>query len=321
MDFSSSKIYNITKKSDINYLIGNIDKSVNIGKYNRYIHPYVDLDNNNKPKRLIERIDRDAKHLNRVLYNHLRSVDTPDWHFSKRGKSYIDNALYHVDNDYVLTLDLSKFFPNTSREMVYQFFLKSMNMPSDVAGYVANMCCVDLDLCSYKSDYDREMVEQFMVENSIRQRNHLISGASTSSILSFLVHYDMFNEIKHMLKKHEKMSVYVDDITISSNTPIKKSIVTSISEIVYKYGHRLSKGKTKFYGKDEYKKATGVIITPNNKSAIPNSKRHDIIQTFGLYKESEYTDNMLRERLKGLLLYARSIEKNAFPRIYQIVNN
>ncbi|MCF8019017.1 MAG: reverse transcriptase family protein [Vallitaleaceae bacterium] len=319
MNYKECSIYKITKKSDVNYLLDNADKATNINKYHQYITTYVVLDPNGKPKRLIECIEEKYRHTNKVLFNLLKSIETPEWHFSKKAVSYLDNAFYHLDNRYMLTLDIKKFFPNTSQDSVYRFFLNKFELTPDIASYLAKLCTVNIDLCKYDSVEMKNNVNTYMEIKKIRQRNHLITGASTSCLLSFLVHQEMFEEIRGLLKKHEKMSVYVDDITISSNCPIDKKLVKQISAILYRYGHRLSKNKTKYYTKDSYKRTTGVILTPSKQARIPNSKRNEIFSLFGIYKETGYTCEKTKDRLRGLLNYARSIEPNAFPRIYEAV--
>lgn len=319
MNYQACELYGITRKKQINYLLCNNIGDIYISNFNQYVEPYIEKKSDGSPGRLIEKLTYRASMVNKELYKKLNVIDTPEYHFSSTGSSYIDNALYHACNDYILTIDMSKFFPNTSREIVFRFFQDKLKLKPDIASYLTNICAVDIERCNYKNTSTYNDVKNFIELKKIRQTNHLISGASTSCLLSYLVHFEMFTEIKHLLKSHEKMSIYVDDITISSNCPIQDNIVNKIERIVYKYGHRLSKTKTHEFKGNDYKKITGIIITPSGKAVIPNNKHHEILQKFGEFKESGYTNNELRLSLKGLVNYAREINPNAFPRIYQAV--
>lgn len=73
--------------------------------------------------------------------------------------------------------------------------------------------------------------------------------------------------------------------------------------------------------KNDYKKTTGVILTPSSEAKVPNNKRKEIINLLGAYKESGYTDEVIEKRLRGLIYYARSIEPNVYPRIYELVKH
>lgn len=319
MNYSNCILYKLRRKKDIKYLLNYSNNPLEFGSFNQYFNPYIEYRRDSSPKRLIEMLLPEANKSNKLLHKKLSVINTPNWHFSKKGSSYIDNALYHIDNDYMLTLDLSKFFPNTHREKVYQFFYNKLETSSDVADILTNMTTVDLTRCNYKDDTHKAEIFSYIDTKKIKSTNHLISGASTSCLLSFLVHQDMFLQINDLLDNGQKLSVYVDDITISSKQPIPKSLLYEIKSIIERYGHRLSNNKTQFFLKNDYKKATGVILSPNNEAKVPNDKRKEIINLLGSYKESGYTDKVIEKRLRGLVFYARSIESNIFPRIYELV--
>ena len=57
-----------------------------------------------------------------------------------------------------------------------------------------------------------------------------------------------------------KYSRYADDMTFSSNLKIDSKIVTKISEIVRQHGFELNHNKTRFFGKGDQIKVTGLVI-------------------------------------------------------------
>ena len=76
------------------------------------------------------------------------------------------------------------------------------------------------------------------------------------------------------------MTVYVDDITFSSENRISKRFREQIFAIVRKYGYQISRSKVKKYTKSYPKLVTGVIIDSTGKPAIKNSMHEKIIHEF-----------------------------------------
>lgn len=175
----------------------------------------------------------------------------------------------------MLKLDMSKFFPNTHRNSIYEFFKNKLKMSSDVA-----LICTDIVTVNY--DKENVIIEDgvydFLRLKRIKNTNHLPSGTPTSQILSYLANIDMFGEIIEYTTRHKlQCTIYVDDITVSSITRhISKKEESEIKNIIRKHKHNLSKGKTIRYGANEYKKVTGFVIAPNNKLVIPNKIKSKI---------------------------------------------
>ena len=58
---------------------------------------------------------------------------------------------------------------------------------------------------------------QFLASKNVKSYNHLISGAPTSQILSYLANHKMFDEMQAISDENNViMTVYVDDVTFSS---------------------------------------------------------------------------------------------------------
>ena len=71
--------------------------------------------------------------------------------------------------------------------------------------------------------------------------NHLPSGTSTSQILAYLANIDMYNEIiKYTNSQNILCSIYVDDITLSSQKTIYKKQIERIRNIITKNQHKLN---------------------------------------------------------------------------------
>lgn len=90
-----------------------------------------------------------------------------------RGNKYI-NAQAHAGQHAYVTTDISSFFTNSKTCYVRKFFRNKLNITREALNMLVQMCT----------------------------RGHIPTGAPTSSILAFLSHKDLFDEIaEYMLKR------------------------------------------------------------------------------------------------------------------------
>ena len=263
MDYKNCELYKVKRKRDL-FVLLHIDENKLIEELYKYRVCIKDK------KRLLEKPSEELKKIQRNILNKLYQLNFPEYVFSGiRGRSAFGNAIYHINCKYMLKLDMSKFFPNTHRNSIYEFFKNKLKMSSDVA-----LICTDIVTVNY--DRENVIIEdgvyEFLRLKRIKNTNHLPSGTPTSQILSYLANIDMFDAIIEYTTGHKlQCTIYVDDITVSSMTRhISKKEESEIKNIIRKHKQNLSKGKTIRYGANEYKKVTGFVIAPNNKLVIPN---------------------------------------------------
>lgn len=277
------------------------------------IHPYID--GTVKP-RLIEVPSSELKAIQKRIKNGLIKCNFPEYVYSGiKGKSYVDNAKNHSGIKYLYKIDISAFFPNTSREKVYLFFRNGLKISPDVAEILTNFCTSNLA----RKFPNKTAVDMFIKTKNIRYMNHLCTGASPSPLLSYLVNQNMFNEMLDICRKNVvKMTVYVDDAVFSSEKPIEDWFRKQILAIVMKYGYNISKKKIKYYLPSEVKKVTGVIIKPNGTLDVPNKLRLKIKKHFDAIAEEEENDI---NRLYGCIVAAKQINKSIYPSICEYVKD
>lgn len=267
--------------------------------------------------RLIEPPRSELKVIQKTLKKLLGKIVVPENVFSGiKGRSYADNAFMHVGykTRNLFKIDLTAFFPSISRECVYQFFYSDLCCSPDVARILTDLTTIDLEKSNV---HNIESIYQFLNIKKVSCTNHLISGAPTSQILSYLVNHSMFDELQKLADKNNIiMSVYVDDVTFSSEHWISHKFKEKVFTIIRKYGYQLSVSKVKTYTKLYPKLVTGVVIGPTGKPVIKNAIREKIIKehTFLLKHPEDYSS---RQRLRGLLTAARQVEPYAFPNIYK----
>ncbi len=175
----------------------------------------------------------------------LSRIQSPDYcHGATTGRSYRSNAQAHVGAQAVATFDLKDFFPSTSSKQVFRFFHKYLQCSPDVAGLLT-------DLCTYK--------------------RALPTGAPSSPILAYWANRGLFETLEQRGNALQlKLSVYVDDITLSGNA-IPRSLTEQVAGIVRSHGHTLSAHKTKIFGPGRPKHVTGIVIS-GGALRVPHSR-------------------------------------------------
>ncbi len=307
MDFSKCPFYGLKRKRDLNVIIK--VKTKNRNAFNLQYKPYIEK----IPKRrLIEAPKEGIKTIQKRIKKQFDLIEFPNNVFSGiKGRSYIDNAYYHIESNYFLKMDLSKFFPNTCREKIYNFYHNKLKVSSDIASILTDLSSVDI------TNIMSTEVKNFIAEKGIRYTNHLPSGSPISSILSYLANVDMFDELNRLAKNNNCIvSFYVDDIIFSSKHKIPNTLVQKAKRIIIKYGQIVNEDKTKTYMTNDYKKITGCVIK-NHELFIPNKTRYKIAK---LLKQECYTQNEINSIL-GLINNAHLFDRSKYNDLQQKIKN
>lgn len=219
----------------------------------------------------------------------LRNIERPEWLISgERGKSYVDNARYHQNDDYCLTVDIRKFYDYCQREYAYRFFTDKLLCSSDVAQILS-------DLCTYNGG--------------------IKTGAPTSQIIAYYSYEDMFEEIHSLAVKYDiEFSLYVDDMTFSSTYNFShKKFIYEIRGILHHYGHDVKLSKIKYFSKHNPKYITGAVIETDHKISVPNAlKRKIILTNKRMMVSSDESKIALAKTLLGYITAAHQIEPTLF---------
>lgn len=235
----------------------------------------------------------DLKDIQKQICKLFKRIIIPEWVMSGRKScSYITNAEVHLEHRFVKTMDISKFYDSAQRSRIYKMFSQTFKMASDIAWIMT-------ELVTY---------------NRI-----LPTGSPSSQLVIYWTYYDMFREINDLSEKYNcYFSLYVDDMTFSSDFPIKTTLRDEISEILKKNGLLAKNQKDHYYQANDFKVVTGVGIK-QGKKVVLNSKRKQIIE---LYAKCKKSNNIYEiEKLNGTLCSLRQIEPNIFPEIYGYVCN
>lgn len=235
---------------------------------------------------------RKLKQVQRRIKNLLSRISFPNWVFSgRKGVCHVDNGKHHEHSVYFIQSDLHAFYDSCSRERVYRLFKDRFKCSSDVSALLSDLTTLTLQ--------DGSTV--------------IPTGSPCAQLVAFFAYQDMFNELHNLARNHGcKFSLYVDDLTFSAKMPFSNPAVfkKKLLQIVKRYGHSLSLSKTAYRGADETKIVTGVAITKEGVSAIPNKLRYKIVQGTA---QSCAGDTSTALSTLGRISSARMIEPSSFP--------
>lgn len=216
--------------------------------------------------------------------NFLSRIELPDYVYSQKGRSYADNAKQHTGNFPLGKTDISKFYPSTTRQMVWRMFTNEFKCANDVADILADICCY--------------------------QQKHLPTGSSLSGRVAFFAARPMFDAASNIANESgSRMTVYVDDLTLSGPL-VTKRLLVKVRQVVRRHGLRTKNAKTKTFPAEAPKTVTGAIIVGDN-VCLPNSRHKKIWEARRSIREASESDReKLVRSLRGRLQEANQIYKH-----------
>ena len=221
------------------------------------------------------------KDLKEILFE---KFDCPEYNKCWLGGNNYINAQSHVGQHAYATTDISNFFTNSRARYVRKIFKNKLNISGEALELLVQMCTY---------------------------RGHIPTGAPTSSILAFLAHKDLFDEIaEYMNKRDITFTLYVDDITLSAKHRITGDEIKFIKSVLKRHKLEIKPEKTKFYS---FKKAmiTGFYLAQGGKISVPDSVGYKVVS---LLREKPLEDMSKKElrSLIGLINYCQTADKRSF---------
>jgi RNA-directed DNA polymerase len=196
----------------------------------------------------------------RILTRLLDKVTVPQYiHAFEKNKSVPAMAQVHVNKQAVISLDLKDFFPSIDQVMLYHLF-QGLGMGASAARTMS-------ELCTFKA-----FVPQ---------------GALTSPKVSNLIAATTFGPPveKYCLDRGLTLSIYADDITISSDVELvtgdgegspycAKTIIEDIGNIVREFGFSINRQKTKVMKRSHRQYVCGAVV--NTKVNLQRRQRNKL---------------------------------------------
>jgi len=166
----------------------------------------------------------------------------------RKGYSIVDNAKKHVEKEIVVNIDIANFFPNTSKDLVWQVI--NTNLKNR---FSKNCIRLISELCCYKAG--------------------LPMGAPSSPAISNLVLKPCDIAISKVSKRlNIEYTRYADDLTFSGNGG-SINILPFVKEVLDQKGYQLDSKKTNIFRKGRRQCVTGLVVNKQISIARPIRKR------------------------------------------------
>ncbi len=234
--------------------------------------------NKNGKDRRLEKPNQTLKMILGKILVELQKIEPPEYcQCGFKGQNNIKNAQKHLNQREIITLDVHACFQNSKDIYVRKFFEDKLNITGEALEIM-------LQLTTY--------------------RGHLPTGASTSPILLFLSHQDLFDKIYNRMKQQGiTMTLYMDDITLSAKQHISGKAVKYIKNMLAEHEFRLNPDKIRRFGRN-IGFVTGVVLKPGGKLDLPFKKNYEVIE---ILKSKEIKKMSLKElqQLLGKINYVQ----------------
>lgn len=207
----------------------------------------------------------------------LSRVEKPDYLMSGvRGRSHVDNAKRHAGKKAVAKIDIKKFYPSTTHEIVKRGFKKVFRCSDDIAETLASLSTV---------------------------KGYVPTGSPLSQNLAFMVNLHTFDHINIYAKSRGlTFTLYVDDLTFSGKV-IPKNLLAYVKNHLKK-NNGYACHKIKNYNQDTEKVITGVVLDGASLK-VKKNQRHKIARLRSMV--SYYCDPVRKDEVRTVQFFQRLI--------------
>lgn len=204
----------------------------------------------------------------------------------ERGCSVVGNAQRHVGARHLLAMDIRRFFPSITGEMV-------LGCINRLVGGAIELSSEDLNLLCKATTF----------------RGGLVMGSPAAPFLANRVMEPVDERIADEIAKPLGLSYsrYSDDLFFSSRSRIGDEVCEAVSELLFEYGFSLNDAKTRFLGPGSNRCIAGVCVGEGGISLGQRRKRELKRRLYRFAMCGDPTDAEAREVL-GFVAFCKSIE-------------
>lgn len=223
--------------------------------------------------------------LKRIDQRLLREIVFPGAFYSIGGKGQVPAAINHNRRDFLLKVDIKKFFYSIRARKVKQIFSDLLGCPTAVADMLTRLTTFD---------------------------DIVPPGFPTSPRLAALAFLPTERGLSRLCAVYKlNLSIYADDLSISANWDFATQLEPKIKSLIKKGGFKIKTEKTTYRTANQSKEIVGIKI--GTKANVPDrvvSEAKKIIRKFqkGAFVSlpiQDQLDNL--ERLRGLVNYINQI--------------
>nr|WP_286674689.1 reverse transcriptase family protein [Clostridium sp. VAP51] len=239
----------------------------------------------------------------------------------RKGMSIKQNAEIHLNQPYILKLDLLDFFPSINEYRVYNAF-KKMGYHTNLSVYLAKLVTVDVGKV-YTHDFESSP--------RIIGVGVLPQGSPTSPYLANIIASKLDERLSKLSKKlNICYSRYADDITFSGELD-KFPSLKLLNKIIEECGFKINYKKVSLQNKKQGQIITGLSLS--NGVKIPKKykketskhlyycKKYGVFGHLAYMKKNKNIDyNGFREWLLGRIYYINSVEPDVAKKMLEDFN-
>ena len=267
----------------------------------KYYRPYDEKQVKKNGKVKIRHIDNPLRKLKfiqkrilkRVLSEHMKQLPH-GMVGGVPGKSIIDNAKPHINQEMVVTIDLKNCFPNTKASNIFLVW-------RDIVGYGTRQANLLTQLTTF--------------------RTILPQGAPTSSALCNLVLLSLYKEIQTYADKNglNLSTNYVDDFTLSGRANVVRPAIRFVIKRIQHYGFAVRRIKVVVMPAHKNQKTTGLLL---NKKVNVARKRIEETRNkiFAIKKRATGITEKEQRSIEGDILFVKKVSKEKAEKLKKLVN-
>jgi retron-type reverse transcriptase len=164
------------------------------------------------------------------------------------GRSVVDNAWRHIDQNYVFNTDLENFFPSIAQARVWKRFqLKPFCFPQAIASILAGLCCIK-------------------VKNEDGTTKYVVpQGAPTSPLITNAICDSLDRKLSGLARRFNlHYTRYADDITFSSMHNVYQEngdFRQELKRIIENQGFKMNEKKTRLQKRGGHQEVTGLTVS------------------------------------------------------------
>ncbi len=267
-------LYKMPTKSRLAKILGRSANFIAARAGDPTLYKVWDEPKSNGKFRTIEAPRDDLKAIQRRIATLLQRVLAPTYLYSPvKGKSYVDNAVQHRGAREIRLLDVVDYFGNCGFGAVHWFFKNDMKCSPDVAWLLASLAT---------------------------RNGHLPQGSPCSPILSFYSCYDMWQKIQALCAAEGcKLTVYVDDITVSGDF-VPEKLIWGIKQVLHNHQHTHHRQKERRHV-SRAAEVTGIILKAERMS-VPHRHYKKLLDARTALLNTEDVDEKARLKSRAISL-------------------
>lgn len=226
-------------------------------------------------------IKKFQKKFHREIVKTLDPLKIPYLQSTIKHVSYATNANEHKGNKHAFLLDMENFFTQIDAERVKKTLMDLLKLNDDIAEIYATLLTSPSDEPPHNNG--RYVIGQ---------------GLPSSPLLAFLCNYSFFEYLyEQCLLMNIKMTIYVDDISFSSDNPIPQEFINRLFMLFKKNGLSINRKKVARVKNDRIKRITGGFVSKDY-VRVKNSKREEIHVLYNeiidmIHKMSTFEDYLI----------------------------